>query len=216
MLATDYLAAEPVCLTPLIKQLAFGHNAWAISIHLHFSHPTRISLTSITSSECLFSKEVSHKNFVGIPYLHYPNCMLIPSYPTLTSSGDLYKSHSSSLCNITNFPLAASSSHTNVFVSIVFKLMTFIFFPCSKRRFVTSIHNNRRKTRLCTNILNNLSKWSWTPLSSASFYAAHITQFWQTLPIKERHQYVTLMTYLMTSIAQTVSVEWFNILSNTI
>jgi hypothetical protein len=214
MLAANYLAAEPECSTPLLKQLAFGHNAWAISIHLHFSHP--IFLTSISSSECLFSKEVSHQNFVGIPYFHYPNCMFIPSYPMLTSSGDLYKSHSSSLCNITNFPLADSSLRTNVFMSIVFKHVTFIFSPCSKRRFVTSIHNNRRKARLCTNILNIVSKLSWTPLSSASFYATHITQFWQTLPIKERHQYVTLMTYLMMSIAQTISIEWYNILSNTI
>jgi len=170
MLVTNYLAAEPECSTPLIKQLAFGHNAWAISIHLHFSHS--ISLTSITTSECLFCKEVLHQNFVGIPYLHYPNCMFIPSYPMLTSSGDLYKSHSSSLCNITNFPLAASSLRTNVFMSTVFKCVTFIFFPCSKRRFVTSIHNNRRKAQLCANILSILSKWSWSPLSSASFYAA--------------------------------------------
>lgn len=155
MLVTNYLAAEPECLTGLIKQLAFGHTAWGISIHLLSVHP--ISLTSITSMECLFSKEVSHQNFVGIPYLHNPNYMFIPSYLMLTSSGDLYKSRSSSLCNITNFPLAASSLRTNIFMSTVFKYVTFIFFPYSKRRFVTSIHNNRRKAQPCANILSILS-----------------------------------------------------------
>ena len=81
MLVTNYLAAEPECSTPLIKQLGFGHNAWAISIHLHFSHP--ISLTFITFSEYLFSKQVSHQNFVDISYLHYPNWIFVPSNPML-------------------------------------------------------------------------------------------------------------------------------------